>query len=343
MIQKEYSLSKQGAGGLILTPLPGRLPCEITVHFCNLASRFPLLLDLSSLPPSHQQSYAKTPVTNRPGPTQQVGPRPGAKRLPLQEHGVSAPKRLCTHVRPARREAARLGRISPKKGSLVVAGAPAGGCQPRNLARGQSAQFPRHSEASRPNAAVHQQGPRSLSAPVKCQGFNLKNKSRELGSDVPGGRSIQIELVLYNRRSHGNILLKGKKVTAASGNSSSKLVLTSVGMGSTLTIHSNGTFLCFNKLGRLVNKRRLSRRKKLCEFREEMRDHYSIFQSLHNKNWYIGFNRLGQPIRARNVPPRKWLSFMFLKRQWPKDGRTPQPFDEVSQKVWDKLLKGAHS
>lgn len=174
---------------------------------------------------------------------------------------------------------------------------------------------------------------------VKCQGFNSKNKSPELGSDVPGGRSIQIELVLYNRRSLGNILLKGKKVTAAPGNSSSKLVLTSVGMGSTLTIHSNGTFLCFNKLGRLVSKRRLSRRKKLCEFREEMRDHYSIFQSLHNKNWYIGFNRFGQPIRARNEPPRKWFPFMFLKRQWPEDNRGSQPFGDVSQKVWDKLLK----
>ncbi|XP_075532353.1 uncharacterized protein LOC142565163 isoform X1 [Dermacentor variabilis] len=55
---------------------------------------------------------------------------------------------------------------------------------------------------------------------VKCQGFNFKNKHGNLGSDVQGGRSIQIELVLYNRCSRGNIQLEGKKVTAAPGNSS---------------------------------------------------------------------------------------------------------------------------
>ncbi|CAN7990947.1 unnamed protein product, partial [Ixodes hexagonus] len=90
---------------------------------------------------------------------------------------------------------------------------------------------------------------------VKCQHFSFKNKNQELSSDDQGGRSIQIELALFNRCSRGNILLKGKKVTAVPGAANySKLVLTSVGMGSMLTIHSNGTFLCFNKGGRLVNK-----------------------------------------------------------------------------------------
>lgn len=88
---------------------------------------------------------------------------------------------------------------------------------------------------------------------VKCQSFSFK-KNQELSSDEQDGRSIQIELVLYNKCSHGEILLKGKKVTAIAGGNSSRLVLTSVGMDSTLTIHSNGTFLCFNKGGRLVNK-----------------------------------------------------------------------------------------
>ncbi|XP_037580683.1 fibroblast growth factor 17-like [Dermacentor silvarum] len=171
---------------------------------------------------------------------------------------------------------------------------------------------------------------------VKCQGFNLKNKLGNLGSDVQGGRSIQIELVLYNRCSRGNIQLEGKKVTAAPGNSSSKLVLTSVGMGSKLTIHSNGTFLCFNKGGRLVNKRRRSRRKSLCEFREIMRDNYSTFQSVYNDNWYIGFNSTGKPMRGRKVRPRRWFPFMFLKRRC--KGGPLSPFDEVPQGEWLKLL-----
>lgn len=153
---------------------------------------------------------------------------------------------------------------------------------------------------------------------VKCQGFGFKTSINV----APSSRSIQIEFLLFNKCSKGCILLEGKKVTAAPGPSSSKLVLTSVGMGSTLTIHSNGTFLCFNKGGRLVNKRwrirrnRRNRRKSLCEFREILRDNYSTFQSVFNSNWYIGFNRLGQPIRGgRKVRDRKWSSYMFQKRE----------------------------
>lgn len=56
---------------------------------------------------------------------------------------------------------------------------------------------------------------------VKCQSFSFK-KNQELSSDEQDGRSIQIELVLYNKCSHGEILLKGKKVTAIAGGNSSK-------------------------------------------------------------------------------------------------------------------------
>ncbi|KAG0431873.1 hypothetical protein HPB47_021360, partial [Ixodes persulcatus] len=46
---------------------------------------------------------------------------------------------------------------------------------------------------------------------VKCQSFSFKNKNQELSSDEQDGRSIQIELALYNRCSKGSILLEGKK------------------------------------------------------------------------------------------------------------------------------------
>ncbi|XP_049267665.1 uncharacterized protein LOC125756773, partial [Rhipicephalus sanguineus] len=90
-------------------------------------------------------------------------------------------------------------------------------------------------------------------AAVKCQDFNLTNNLKKLRS-YDKGSSIRIEYVLYNRCSRGNIQIEGKKVTATPGHSFSKLVLSSVGMGSKLTIGSNSTFLCFNKGGRLVNK-----------------------------------------------------------------------------------------
>ncbi|KAK8775178.1 hypothetical protein V5799_031477 [Amblyomma americanum] len=113
-------------------------------------------------------------------------------------------------------------------------------------------------------------------------------------------------------------------------------------MGSKLTIHSNGTFLCFNKGGRLVNKRRRSRRKSLCEFREILRDNYSTFQSVFNSNWYIGFNRSGQPIRGgRKVRERKWASYMFLKRELQK--QRPDPFGKVPSVEWYKHLNATDS
>ncbi|KAH8019927.1 hypothetical protein HPB51_023569 [Rhipicephalus microplus] len=115
-----------------------------------------------------------------------------------------------------------------------------------------------------------------------------------------------------------------------------KLVLSSVGMGSELTIGSNSTFLCFNKGGRLVNKRRMSRRKGLCEFREIMRDNYSTFQSVYNGNWYIGFNSKGKPVRGRKVPPHRWFQFMFLKRG--NEDIPRSPFANVSQAEWLKVL-----
>lgn len=171
---------------------------------------------------------------------------------------------------------------------------------------------------------------------VKCQAFNFRNKHGNLQGDDQSDRSIQIELVLYNRCSRGNIQFEGKKVTAAPGESYSILVLSSVGMGSKLTIHSNGTFLCFNKGGRLVNKRRLSRRKSLCEFREIMRDNYSTFQSVYNEKWYIGFNSTGKPMRGRKVRPRRWSPFMFLKRRWEYGPKSP--FEDVPQGLWLKFL-----
>ncbi|KAL1432442.1 hypothetical protein MTO96_013200 [Rhipicephalus appendiculatus] len=209
-------------------------------------------------------------------------------------------------------------------------------------------------------------------AHVKCQDFNLTNNFKELRS-YGKGSSIRIEYVLYNRCSRGNVHIEGKKVTAAPGNSFNrdkttvtensqssrsdtaalllngpgsaflpaigKLVLTSVDMGSTLTIGSNSTFLCFNKGGRLVNKRRMSRRKSLCEFRELMRDNYSTFQSVYNDNWYIGFNSTGKPMRGRKtrgrkMRPHKWFPFMFLKRRMDVPWR---PFPNVSEDKWYKL------
>nr|XP_037283366.1 fibroblast growth factor 17-like isoform X1 [Rhipicephalus microplus] len=170
---------------------------------------------------------------------------------------------------------------------------------------------------------------------VKCQDFNLTNNLKKLRS-YDKGSSIRIEYVLYNRCSRGNIHIKGKKVTATPGNSFSKLVLSSVGMGSELTIGSNSTFLCFNKGGRLVNKRRMSRRKGLCEFREIMRDNYSTFQSVYNGNWYIGFNSKGKPVRGRKVPPHRWFQFMFLKRG--NEDIPRSPFANVSQAEWLKVL-----
>lgn len=174
---------------------------------------------------------------------------------------------------------------------------------------------------------------------VKSQGFDFKTNINV----APSSRSIQIEFLLFNKCSKGCILLEGKKVTAASGPSSSKLVLTSVGMGSTLTIHSNGTFLCFNKGGRLVNKRcrkRRSRRKSLCEFREILRDNYSTFQSVFNSNWYIGFNRHGQPIRGgRKIRDRKWSSYMFQKRELADQQRHDYNiFASVPAKEWAKHI-----
>ncbi|KAG0419775.1 hypothetical protein HPB47_003897 [Ixodes persulcatus] len=115
-----------------------------------------------------------------------------------------------------------------------------------------------------------------------------------------------------------------------------KLVLTSVGMDSTLTIHSNGTFLCFNKRGRLVNKKRRSKRKSLCQFREILRHSYSTFESVFNPHWYIGFNRTGHPIQGPNVRSRKWKCAMFQKREFRP--APPQPFDKVSQAEWAKYL-----
>ncbi|XP_040061783.1 fibroblast growth factor 17 [Ixodes scapularis] len=172
---------------------------------------------------------------------------------------------------------------------------------------------------------------------VKCQSFSFKNKNQELSSDEQDGRSIQIELALYNRCSKGSILLEGKKVTAVAGPSFSKLVLTSVGMDSTLTIHSNGTFLCFNKRGRLVNKKRRSKRKSLCQFREILRHSYSTFESVFNPHWYIGFNRTGHPIQGPNVRSRKWKCAMFQKREF--RSAPPQPFDKVSQDEWAKYFE----
>lgn len=170
---------------------------------------------------------------------------------------------------------------------------------------------------------------------VKCQDFNLTNNLKKLRS-YDKGSSIRIEYVLYNRCSRGNIQIEGKKVTATPGHSFSKLVLSSVGMGSKLTIGSNSTFLCFNKGGRLVNKRRMSRRKGLCEFREIMRDKYSTFQSVYNDNWYIGFNSKGKPMRGRKMPPNRWIPFMFLKRGGKE---IPQsPFDGVPQAEWLKVF-----
>ncbi|KAG0431872.1 hypothetical protein HPB47_021359 [Ixodes persulcatus] len=144
-----------------------------------------------------------------------------------------------------------------------------------------------------------------------------------------------------------------------------KLVLTSVGMDSTLTIHSNGTFLCFNKRGRLVNKSLVEgglvtcgsnysgsfsdstpeqshqnetaqQRKSLCQFREILRHSYSTFESVFNPHWYIGFNRTGHPIQGPNVRSRKWKCAMFQKREFRP--APPQPFDKVSQAEWAKYL-----
>lgn len=170
---------------------------------------------------------------------------------------------------------------------------------------------------------------------VKCQDFNLTNNLKKLRSYYKDS-SIRIEYVLYNRCSHGNIQIEGKKVTATPGPSFSKLVLSSVDMGSKLTIGSNSTFICFNKGGRLVNKRRMSRRKGLCEFRELMRDNYSIFQSVYNDKWYIGFNSTGKPMRGGKKLPRRWSPFMFLKRGG--EYVPPGPFATVPPNVWIRFL-----
>lgn len=176
-------------------------------------------------------------------------------------------------------------------------------------------------------------------AMVQCQRFNFE-KPTILGAYEEPSHSVQIELMLFNRCSKGLVLMDGKTVTAASSARFSKLVLTSVGMDSTLTINSNGTFLCFNKGGRLVNKKRRSKRKSLCEFREVLRDNYSTFQSVFNSNWYIGFNRTGRAIRGRKTRTRRWHSFMFLKLMRPAPPRSAGgPFDGVPETIWETYLK----
>ncbi|XP_064466341.1 fibroblast growth factor 17-like [Ornithodoros turicata] len=181
-------------------------------------------------------------------------------------------------------------------------------------------------------------------AMVQCQRFNFEKSPTILGTDDQPSHSVQIELTLFNRCSRGLVLMDGKKVTAAPSNSRfSKLVLTSVGMDSTLTIQSNGTFLCFNKSGRLVNKKRRSKRKSLCEFREALRENYSTFQSVFNSNWYIGFNPSGRAIRGRKTRTRRWRPFMFQKRLPPVVHKSPGPFQDVSEVIWAEYLRGKNA
>lgn len=71
MSKRKSARPNRGAGGLILTPLPGRSLWEVSTLFCNLtclAYRFPFLENLSSLPLHTSRPMPKRQVTNGPYP-----------------------------------------------------------------------------------------------------------------------------------------------------------------------------------------------------------------------------------------------------------------------------------
>ncbi|XP_077572174.1 fibroblast growth factor 17-like isoform X2 [Stigmatopora nigra] len=134
-------------------------------------------------------------------------------------------------------------------------------------------------------------------------------------TDQVSRRQVRI-YQLYSRTSAKHVQIQGKRVTATAedGNVYARLFVETDTFGSRVRIKGaeSGRYLCMNRKGKLVGKRRGFSRD--CIFTEiVLENNYTAFQNAKYKRWYVAFTRKGRPIKASKTRENQ-REVHFIKR-----------------------------
>ncbi|XP_035208424.1 fibroblast growth factor 8b-like [Stegodyphus dumicola] len=162
---------------------------------------------------------------------------------------------------------------------------------------------------------------------------------------------IQRTYKLYNQCSSKHVQIVGKVINAKGQSSSANVNLSFISAPDKnhpnaiqIIGQKSGRYVCFNKKGKLIA--RFNGKKRLCMFEENFsEDHYTVLQSIFNKDWYVGFNRKGKPLKG-NLHKTKKKCYHFIKRDHPyglKDPMGPGPRIKDPSKLKDLLTGRGHT
>ncbi|KAI1303022.1 Fibroblast growth factor 17 [Halotydeus destructor] len=184
--------------------------------------------------------------------------------------------------------------------------------------------------------------PLSSSSPSITSGPTTGHKHRH-GHElpVPAHATTARNFYLYNRCSGAYVHVTGKRISASPATTLDSQQYATMTLrrqafgkrlGVTLQAKRAGTYLCFNKRGKLVT--RFSGSSVNCLFTEIAADNnYIRFESVLNPDWALGFNRKGKPLHetinvqgeemsptsdvSRRLQPLNKKCYQFVKQAEP--------------------------
>ncbi|XP_072027282.1 fibroblast growth factor 8b-like isoform X2 [Amphiura filiformis] len=165
---------------------------------------------------------------------------------------------------------------------------------------------------------------------------------REITEMNHSSLSTSRTLILYNRCSSQHLrILPGREIDAKGQERDefARLIITSKRFdGVTIQGERTGYYLCMNKKGQMIGRKRLKTGGSVtCVFTETINevDKWTEFRPVQKTDWFIGFTREGQPKRIDRCRPGS-KSVQFLKRKLPED-EVVDPNSPDLQQIMDFL------